>query len=474
MKTLDRVEAVFHEARAYYGKDNLDRYDSKVGKVTAGWQRDVCRIRNEINYVYGEDGDPVILAMKSRSGPMICCYRWEPMNNNVPSPDADDIPDYETATEEFHDANFNSSRATTITSSATTSAADETTATDIAPQRFFKSANWTPVDWSAHRGCFVFIHGISESSRFSLLRLKNLNRITDVSQVKTLTKAQSDQFIKFALNEPLQASVEEFEGGWADSLTKNGFVVYGLDLQGHGLSEAWRGSRCNVERMENFVEDVLDFLTLCRRSGEISPAAPTFLSGLSMGGCVVARTCQIGYPDGRLGIFGRPSQEELPKLAGIVFFCPALSAERLKSKFPNNMLVRFADFLSKYLPTVKAAKLAKLKQHIYLSRIVEADPLCYNGLIPIRLSAESVRSMDSVQLNVKKMPKHLPMLLIQSQFDTMTDPEGSKLFMDNSDCVDKETILLDYSWHFLSKEPGYRFTIDSAIGWMSKRCKVSY
>ena len=67
-----------------------------------------------------------------------------------------------------------------------------------------------------------------------------------------------------------------------------GYTVHLLDLQGHGRSEAYEGLSCHVEKFQDFVDDVVQFVGVVK-SGS---SCKTYLLGESLGGCVVARVAQ--------------------------------------------------------------------------------------------------------------------------------------------------------------------------------------
>lgn len=65
------------------------------------------------------------------------------------------------------------------------------------------------------------------------------------------------------------------------NLVKEGYEVYGMDHQGHGLSE---GDRCFVEDFDHFVDDVSAFVSKVMK--DKNDNLPQFLFGHSMGGTI--------------------------------------------------------------------------------------------------------------------------------------------------------------------------------------------
>jgi acylglycerol lipase len=66
----------------------------------------------------------------------------------------------------------------------------------------------------------------------------------------------------------------------AERLVSAGYAVYALDHRGHGRSE---GKRAQLDRLDYVVADLRAFVDL---AAERHPAAPVYLLGHSMGGCI--------------------------------------------------------------------------------------------------------------------------------------------------------------------------------------------
>ncbi|CBZ53172.1 conserved hypothetical protein [Neospora caninum Liverpool] len=111
-----------------------------------------------------------------------------------------------------------------------------------------------------------------------------------------------------------------YENSWVHALNTRGFLVVGFDLQGHGMSGAWRGLRCVVSELDDFARDaLLVVLWTQRRFG--SPDRKTFpvhLLGLSMGGWAAARALELAGDAGTVarcrararGAFETPNGDE--------------------------------------------------------------------------------------------------------------------------------------------------------------------
>jgi alpha-beta hydrolase superfamily lysophospholipase len=68
---------------------------------------------------------------------------------------------------------------------------------------------------------------------------------------------------------------------WAKRFCEQGFLVYAVDLRGHGLSEGRRG---HIDHISNYLDDISSLIRLVKHSWD---ELPVFLYGHSMGGNLV-------------------------------------------------------------------------------------------------------------------------------------------------------------------------------------------
>ncbi|KYK62919.1 alpha/beta hydrolase family protein [Toxoplasma gondii TgCatPRC2] len=110
-----------------------------------------------------------------------------------------------------------------------------------------------------------------------------------------LSDASSDLPSVFAPGPESSLGSLFYEGSWVHALNARGFLVVGFDLQGHGLSGAWRGLRCVVSELDDFARDaLLVVLSTQRRFGRPDrDAFPFHLLGISMGGWTAARAVEL-------------------------------------------------------------------------------------------------------------------------------------------------------------------------------------
>ena len=85
----------------------------------------------------------------------------------------------------------------------------------------------------------------------------------------------------------------------AQELNQNGFACYGIDHQGHGLSD---GDRSYVEKFENYVDDLLYFsqgVAAQYNDQDDDEPIPIFLLGHSMGGLIASYAALKAQQEGK-------------------------------------------------------------------------------------------------------------------------------------------------------------------------------
>eukprot|EP01053_Blabericola_migrator_P003724 Blabericola_migrator_1__3723@NODE_2114_length_3249_cov_615_548397_g1339_i0_p1_GENE_NODE_2114_length_3249_cov_615_548397_g1339_i0NODE_2114_length_3249_cov_615_548397_g1339_i0_p1_ORF_typecomplete_len426_score55_99Hydrolase_4/PF12146_8/1_8e02Hydrolase_4/PF12146_8/3_2e31Abhydrolase_6/PF12697_7/6_5e06Abhydrolase_1/PF00561_20/3_3e05DUF1100/PF06500_11/8_2e05Peptidase_S9/PF00326_21/0_0019Peptidase_S9/PF00326_21/1_2e02Abhydrolase_3/PF07859_13/0_0036DLH/PF01738_18/0_011DLH/PF01738_18/4e03AXE1/PF05448_12/0 len=421
MSTLSKVKFLFAKLHST-GHAETNAY--------VDWLRFIKSNEEKIEFYYMDDGHPSVMCFRGETFIPLVGYRWSPKN-----------VEFEGSMENLPDG------------------------------WVCEPNDWRRVkDWSCVKGVVFFLHGITESSRFSLLTQKNLEIAVGLSDTQELTHEQQEQLKRATAKE--SCCVLQFENSWAKAITDAGYMLYAADMQGHGLSQAWRGSRCNVEKFDHYIGDTIRFITTLHKHKEWPDNMPVFVSGLSMGGCIATRVVQELFRQ-ELAISRSPSDcvNEGPgrvTIAGLLLFCPALSAERLKAKPVNRFLLLIGEWLSELVPTARLAALAKPDMYPWLVDVIVQDPLIHSSKLPVRLAWETIVTMDKIFPAAPHLPRDLAVCLIQSKRDTMTDPEGSQRFLRMLNCRKIRQNFLDYGWHFLSKEPGNGCTIGTAIKFLDE------
>ena len=193
-----------------------------------------------------------------------------------------------------------------------------------------------------------------------------------------------------------------------------GFLVHGLDHQGHGQSEGDGGY------FTSFASLVQDALHLAQEVHPAPAGVPRFLFGHSMGGLVALHTAHAA-PRG----FFR----------GLLLSAPALHPDK-QTDTPFNRLM--AGLLGSTLPKLEVAPLPKT--HLCSDRSVlaqyERDPLVFHGSLRARVGAEFLVAMPAAQAFAPTLD--LPLLVVHGEEDQLCHIDGSRALLAAWQHTDKE------------------------------------
>ena len=172
-----------------------------------------------------------------------------------------------------------------------------------------------------------------------------------------------------------------------------------------------------------------------------------FLLGHSLGGIVTA-TSVVRDAGG---------------VAGVILSSPALLVS-------TNALTRlFARVVSRLAPALPV----KFLSPTGLSRIPEqveafrSDPLIYHGGMPARLAASILFASRDAWARYRAW--RLPTLAFHGTADTITEPEGSRRFVDAISSPDKTLHLVEGGYHELLNDVDAEETLHVVLTWLERR-----
>ena len=219
-----------------------------------------------------------------------------------------------------------------------------------------------------------------------------------------------------------------------------GVSVYAIDLRGHGRSPGRRG----LVDVGRAIEDHL----AARRRLRDQPL-PVFALGHSLGGLVTAGSV-VRDPSG---------------MRGVVLSSPALLFETTAA------LRAFAIGAAFVAPTVPAPLRASSTGPLY--RGAEEDerlasaPLHYRGRLQM-LVAATVATVSHG--NWKRYPAwNVPVLAMHGTADRITDPLGSRRFIDAVAAEDKSLHLVEGGYHELLNDTERDETLRVLLAWLERR-----
>ncbi|CAA9987641.1 lysophospholipase, putative [Plasmodium knowlesi strain H] len=93
-------------------------------------------------------------------------------------------------------------------------------------------------------GIILLIHGLNSHARLTFLR----HNVHIVGNDKVILKDGNNYYV--------------YKDSWIEHFNKNGYSVYALDLEGHGLSDGWRNLSLNINKFDDLVHDVIQYLNI--------------------------------------------------------------------------------------------------------------------------------------------------------------------------------------------------------------------
>lgn len=194
-------------------------------------------------------------------------------------------------------------------------------------------------------------------------------------------------------------------------LVPRGYVVFALDHRGHGRSPGRRG---HINRWAEYREDFSAFL---RRIRELSPSAPIFLLGHSMG-ALIGLDYLLHYPETLRGaiISGAPLEP------GAVARPSLVAVARLLSRLWPTYSLRLGldtNALSRDPEVVKA---------------YNTDPLVH-GRVTVRWGTECLAAIAWVKYHAADVK--IPLFMVHGEADRLNLARGSRSFFDAVPFCDK-------------------------------------
>eukprot|EP01121_Diplochlamys_sp_Union-15-3_P012587 TRINITY_DN378_c0_g1_i1.p1 TRINITY_DN378_c0_g1~~TRINITY_DN378_c0_g1_i1.p1 ORF type:complete len:293 (+),score=35.95 TRINITY_DN378_c0_g1_i1:154-1032(+) len=210
-------------------------------------------------------------------------------------------------------------------------------------------------------------------------------------------------------------------------LQSEGFAVFALDHQGHGLSN---GLSAHVESFQHYVDDVIQFVETV--SSEY-PGVPLFILGHSMGSLISLHT-----------VLRKPTL-----FRGAIFTGMALS---FSDTIPS-WLRKIVSFMSAIMPKLQVGPPLPSE---YLSRNKEAvklyleDTFVYRSYFRARWLSEFFSSILEAQSRLKEI--NIPLITIHGENDKITDVKGSYILIEGISSTDKTIKVYPEGLHELFED----------------------
>jgi alpha-beta hydrolase superfamily lysophospholipase len=229
-------------------------------------------------------------------------------------------------------------------------------------------------------------------------------------------------------------------GHVASALQAAGYVVFGYDHHGHGLSSGLRGNLLSPSQLVDDVHFVIGHVRT------LTPA-PLVVLGHSMGGLIAARAVA----------------QSLPHIDALVMSSPALGAQ-------TNWIQKFLlATLPKLLPHVRVdngVKSAWLARDAQVVRAYSEDPLVHRQ-ISAGLAAWILR--EGAQTVAQASTWSMPTLLMYAGQDQLVLPQASAEFARLAPSQVLESHCFNVMYHEIFNDPEKAMVFAKLLSWLDNR-----
>jgi len=228
----------------------------------------------------------------------------------------------------------------------------------------------------------------------------------------------------------------------AEAFTKDGFIIFGADLHGHGRSGGPRG---HISSIEDFMQDIDVLLAQARTR---YPGLPIILYGHSLGGILVLHYSLLRKPN----------------IKGVIATSSGLHTA-LEKQYTKVML---AKILGALIPNTTLASGLDPKSISRDEKVVQAymnDPLVHDK-VSLGFGKIMIGVTTWTLAHAAEFP--LPLLLMHGKADLIAFPSSSTEFA--AALREKCTLVLwDDAYHELHNEPEKEEVFKTMNLWMNAR-----
>lgn len=241
-----------------------------------------------------------------------------------------------------------------------------------------------------------------------------------------------------------------------NTLTPDGWAVYGMDLRGHGQSGNVHGKRVHVERFSDWVDD----FHLFRREVTVRHLGlPVFVLGHSLGG-QIALDYAFKHRQG---------------LRGLVLSAPYLAAESVVPG-PLQPFARFVlPVAALFVPRqrVRLVDLDNISKDLAVVSDYRNDPLVYDGDATLEMANIVVRQFDVLVDRSRSLD--IPVLIQHGTEDHIAGMSGSErlheaygTYVSPDKKPDKKFVRYDGLWHEIYNDPGREGPLNNLREWLAE------
>jgi alpha-beta hydrolase superfamily lysophospholipase len=229
-------------------------------------------------------------------------------------------------------------------------------------------------------------------------------------------------------------------------MAEKGIACHALDLRGQGRSE---GSRGFVARWEDYLDDLLSFLSLPQIQSESD--GPLFVLGHSHGGLIAAVACIRGL----LNQFG---------VRGVILCSPFL-VSRLRRQRWNAALARALNGIAPAMRLPTGLQDEWMTQDPAMIADTRQDEL-YGRTATPRWYLGQLRAQREAMARAAEFA--LPLLALAGGADPIADPGGAEQFVARTGSLDKSFRLYPDQLHELLRELRRESTFTDVLTWVRR------
>ncbi|UVC54120.1 acylglycerol lipase [Theileria orientalis] len=239
----------------------------------------------------------------------------------------------------------------------------------------------------------------------------------------------------------------KYEGSFLEYMNNLGYSVYGLDHQGHGMSESFTNRRCYFDKFDDVCYDLIQFISLVKRgkffdtsqaydhdqifktdenittsnlytgNGFSTTMDRCYLMGLSMGGNVVLRTMQLYNK-----MTSKNLVDALVCLAGMINIDYHYDGI-IKKCFPC------FRFFNRLKPALRVGLPSDFSETLSM-HMRGQDPLYFRDRLYLKMALMIYDATKTLEAEFRNYPDTLPTLFIHSKDDMTCDVKGPRHLMD--------------------------------------------
>ncbi|CXI77403.1 lysophospholipase, putative [Plasmodium berghei] len=367
-------------------------------------------------------------------------------------------------------------------------------------------------------GAVVLVHSLNSHCRFDYLK----HNATILNNNKAVLNDEDNYYVH--------------KNSWIEELNKNGYSVYGLDLQGHGESESLNNIKTHINKFDDFADDILQYLNIIHDSivnefdksqendkdGDTNKIKPRkrctkcdiILNDESGMCCVDDEEAitkglrsqdpgknQYKRPDYNIDAYKTPIPIYLVGLSmggNIVLRILELMSQQ-KYNFYNRLNIKGVCSLSGmisinqlkkkpswkyfYIPTVGLASYLFPKSRFmpslpcesfpFLNDLYSYDKIFYHKPITNKFAYELLEAADNLNKDIIKITGDVSILFIHSINDQKCCYKDAQDFYNNLKSSNKEFYSLEDMEHIITIEPGNDRVVKKIIDWISNIEKES-